>query len=436
LFAAHENQTRFEHPSCPLERVHNHVLKVIFHVPFGKHANKIRNRQYGLDVMREHTDSEFKNMMRLNRSTFNKLLEQITKYLGPKNELKARAAGGGVGTSISSRTKLYCTLRWLAGGNYHDISDLFGVSRGSFFVDSIYGIVWPTIRAIDRVLDLGFPINEMERLSAEFAQCSKGHMQGCVIAIDGWYCPTRAPFDNEVENITTYFNRHQGYGLVVLAGCDAKLKFNMFNVNNCGSTNDCLAYSMCYMRDVIENDINSDVFNHNIVPDSVPNASGSRPKTKYYYGVGDSAFTTTSNLLSPWPGRGIGPWKDSFNYHLSSMRQCIERAFGVLVRRWGILWRPLECSFNKWSILLTVCAKLHNLCVDMRCPPPSGRHPADHREGDRESVVMNGNFDDDDLQRGMPEGIQQRNTRKIITEYLQSQGVRRPLTAMGLRRDL
>ena len=137
LFAAHENRTRFEHPSCPLERVHNHILKVIFHVPFGKHANKVRNRQYGLDVMREHTDTEFKNMVRLNRTTFNALLGKISKYLGHKNEVKARAASGGFGSSISARTKLYCTLRWLAGGNYHDIADLFGISRGSFFVDSI-----------------------------------------------------------------------------------------------------------------------------------------------------------------------------------------------------------------------------------------------------------------------------------------------------------
>jgi hypothetical protein len=47
-----------------------------------------------------------------------------------------------------------------------------------------------------------------------------------------------------------------------------------------------------------------------------------------------------------------------------TMRQCIERAFGILVRRWGILWPNLECSYERWHLVLLVCAKLHNLCMD------------------------------------------------------------------------
>ena len=46
------------------------------------------------------------------------------------------------------------------------------------------------------------------------------------------------------------------------------------------------------------------------------------------------------------------------------VRQCIERAFGILVKRWGILWRPLQCSFDRWNLVLSVCAKLHNRCID------------------------------------------------------------------------
>ena len=58
-------------------------------------------------------------------------------------------------------------------------------------------------------------------------------------------------------------------------------------------------------------------------------------------------------------------WKESgFNHILSSQRITIERAFGILVRRWGILWRPMECSVAKATVRATVCAKLHNICVD------------------------------------------------------------------------
>jgi hypothetical protein len=44
-------------------------------------------------------------------------------------------------------------------------------------------------------------------------------------------------------------------------------------------------------------------------------------------------------LLVPYAGRSLGVWKDSFNSHLSAMRQCVERSFAILTQRWGILWR-------------------------------------------------------------------------------------------------
>ena len=48
-----------------------------------------------------------------------------------------------------------------------------------------------------------------------------------------------------------------------------------------------------------------------------------------YFVIGDEAFVCSSQILCPWSGSNLGLWKDSFNYHLSSMRQCIERAFGL-----------------------------------------------------------------------------------------------------------
>jgi len=44
----------------------------------------------------------------------------------------------------------------------------------------------------------------------------------------------------------------------------------------------------------------------------------------------------------------------------------IECSFGMLVRRWGILWKPLEMRFNRMNKVIMCCFKLHNLCVDRR----------------------------------------------------------------------
>jgi hypothetical protein len=79
-----------------------------------------------------------------------------------------------------------------------------------------------------------------------------------------------------------------------------------------------------------------------------------------YFGVGDDAFVNSDTLLTPWSGRGLTIFQDSFNYHLSSMRQTIERAFGMFIRRWGIFNRPLTVALHKWGFIADVCARLHN----------------------------------------------------------------------------
>jgi hypothetical protein len=77
-----------------------------------------------------------------------------------------------------------------------------------------------------------------------------------------------------------------------------------------------------------------------------------------YFGVGDDAFVNSDTLLTPWSGRGLTIFQDSFNYHLSCMRQTIERASGMLIRRWGVFNRPLinSCS-EEWDFLADVCAR-------------------------------------------------------------------------------
>ena len=54
----------------------------------------------------------------------------------------------------------------------------------------------------------------------------------------------------------------------------------------------------------------------------------------------------------------------TFNHVLSSQRISIERAFGQLVRRWGILWCANSSRLASVSVIVLVCAKLHNICVD------------------------------------------------------------------------
>jgi hypothetical protein len=82
------------------------------------------------------------------------------------------------------------------------------------------------------------------------------------------------------------------------------------------------------------------------------------------YIVLDEAYRCTEQELSHWRGRKINEDKDTFNYFLSLNRQVVERAFGILVGRWGILGRPLRFATDKITLLLRVLCKLHNICIN------------------------------------------------------------------------
>ena len=127
-----------------------------------------------------------------------------------------------------------------------------------------------------------------------------------MLAIDGLAVRTRQPFKTEVKNIKSWCCRKGGWALIVMAGCDASGKFVMAIANNSGSTNDNIAWEMSGLYKAIE-------------------AGLLHPRC--YFIIGDEAFSNTNELLSPWPGRGLGKYKDSFNYHLSHSRQVIEKGF-------------------------------------------------------------------------------------------------------------
>eukprot|EP00873_Tetraselmis_striata_P034096 jgi/Tetstr1/454360/TSEL_041267.t1 len=56
--------------------------------------------------------------------------------------------------------------------------------------------------------------------------------------------------------------------------------------------------------------------------------------------------------------------KDDFNHCLSKSRINVERAFGILVRRFGVLRIPMGYSLKNIAAITEACMKLHNICID------------------------------------------------------------------------
>jgi hypothetical protein len=108
-------------------------------------------------------------MFRVNRASFNVILELIEPFMEKQNEQKAMNSSG---CAISLKTWLAVTLRWLlwlavtlrwlAGGSHLDICFAFGVANSTFF--SHQGVLWPTIMAIDEAFTMSFPHNDPAQL--------------------------------------------------------------------------------------------------------------------------------------------------------------------------------------------------------------------------------------------------------------------------------
>ena len=321
-------------------------------------GNIYRDRENMLREINAFPDYIFRSMFRVDRSTFEEILSKITPNLASNSdidplskEMAARSVKGGQGSALSPRIKLLATLRFLAGGMKWDICFAFKIGWGSFFSTESRGVFWPVCEAIDLSYTIGLDFNPavLQKHSEEFAAicpASAPVFDGVVLALDGWVMETRCPYRKEVDNVMSYRNRKGMWGIVILAGCDARCKFHMWNNKNTGSTNDCTAWDNSALKERIED--------------------GALPGN--YYFIGDEAFVLQNNFLIPWGGTGIGSAKDSFNYHLSARRQVIERAFGILVKRWGIFARPLLVKHSRWALVSTVCAKLHNICIDKNVP--------------------------------------------------------------------
>lgn len=275
----------------------------------------------------------FQRMYRVDLQHFHVLLEMIRTQIETDDVgMAVRSAG----SEVCAEFRLAMALRYLAGGSVWDIRLNCGVSSAEF-----YRSVWRVIDAINGTLIIDFPLDdeeELARLEREFAAKSRQQvMRGVVGALDGCIIAQKNP-GAAVENPRRYFcARKDKFGLLLMAICDARRRFLYIDLSCTPTTHDSLAWLSCQLAQDIE--------------------EGKLPST--YYLLGDNAFTCTRSMITPGSN-------DDFNYEQSRLRINIECAFGELVRRWGILWRPLEMAFDKRTAVIGACCRLHNFCVDRR----------------------------------------------------------------------
>ncbi|KAJ1399903.1 hypothetical protein B484DRAFT_438105 [Ochromonadaceae sp. CCMP2298] len=116
------------------------------------------NRGHAFESMDKLCDLEFRRMFRVNRDIFDDLERNIKPDIRRHVQKARNAVGQGKSGEITNRTRLGLTFRWLAGGIYVDICYAWGIGHSTFYHE--WGVLWPTIEALDKHLMLGFPVND------------------------------------------------------------------------------------------------------------------------------------------------------------------------------------------------------------------------------------------------------------------------------------
>lgn len=309
-------------------------------------------------------EAMFKKLFRMSREQF-KHVQSLLEGEKEKDARRKRANGKRMGTpeKCEPPIALAMTLRFLAGGAVADIMLVYDVAESTFYdtlkrtLERLYHALpdWQLVEALDARSEAPTPdARRLEVMRADFSSKGLGYMTGVIGAIDGLLIPVEA--QNDRDNARDFYCRKGFHAINVQAIADTHGRFIYAEVGSVpGCAHDSWAWAQDpmsgYMRDTTH-PIGKYLIEHGL------------------HLIGDDAYSCSDTLATPFPGnfeRTDTRW--SYNKTHSSLRQAIERAFGMLCRKWLILKRtfPRDLRRTKQSaglhILVVVCMKLHNLSI-------------------------------------------------------------------------
>ncbi|XP_052271216.1 putative nuclease HARBI1 isoform X2 [Dreissena polymorpha] len=258
-----------------------------------------RDRPNYLNVL---TEQEIQRKYRLSKTQIYTVHELIKDDISPQCNRSH---------PLSSMTKLLITLQFLAKSEFYSEGGMtHGVSRSS-----VCKSIWQVLKALDRRLNtVVFPTSERELVQVKQKFFGIAGIPNVIGAVDCTHIAMLAP--REREDI--YVCRKGYHSINVQAVVDANMSLKDWLVD------------------------------------------GSKG-----WLLGDSGYGLKPYLLTP----KLNPMSRAeiaFNLAQSLSRMVVERAFGLLKSRFRCLHKTggyLQFSPQKIALVVTVCAKLHNLCL-------------------------------------------------------------------------
>ncbi|CAD6222125.1 GSCOCG00013000001-RA-CDS [Cotesia congregata] len=159
-------------------------------------------------------------------------------------------------------------------------------------------------------------------------------------AIDGTHINIPTPR----KQPESYVNRKGHHSIQLQAVCDAQSKFIHCCPGNVDSVHDARVFRLSEVHDYLSD------------PEKFPNDC---------HLVGDGAYPLHKHLLTPYRDNGhLSARQKNYNFCHSSARIAIERAFGLLKKRFRSLLTVLD--MNRTDLIpeyIIACCVLHNICL-------------------------------------------------------------------------
>ncbi|KAL4121227.1 hypothetical protein QTP88_013783 [Uroleucon formosanum] len=176
----------------------------------------------------------------------------------------------------------------------------------------------------------------------------KNNFPNCLGAIDGKHIRCKGPNNSG----SLYFNYKKYFSIVLMAIADANLCFIAIDVGAYGKEGDSNVFKeSCFGKKLYSNQLQ--------LPE-LANLPNTNENPQPFVFIGDEAFALHSNLLRPYPGRGLNDTKRIFNYKLSRARRVVECTFGVLANKWRVLHTPIQVEPDFVDEIIKPCCVLHN----------------------------------------------------------------------------
>jgi hypothetical protein len=238
--------------------------------------------------------------------------------------------------SISPQKKLLVTIWHIAHQDtIHRISDRFNITDSSVLRcrNQVFHVVLHSLKK--KFIYLPLHENVKNKIMDDFY--TSYNFPNVLGAIDGTHIRIVAPH----EHPQAYVNRKKFHSIILQGLCARNLQFLHVVAGWPGSVHDARVLR------------NSDIWN------ICPNWCG--PDNHI---IGDGAYPLQTWLLKPFRNNGhLTRTQRRYNFHLSSARAAIERAFGLLKGRFRRLLLLDTKSIKTAVDTIMVCCIFHNICI-------------------------------------------------------------------------